>query len=265
MLIDEFADLVGDDELEVHDEGHAPRRRALDVFLNRTLSKPDTVQLVLVPEPIADDLKAHGTSLEALLQYDKAIAHCGRSGLKDLVILNSLSDSGMRNLAENKELFDLANMSEKLAPLMGVALDIRRAWLATGKIDELLIEEFIELPDNEAAYPFDQYRFDVQNTLAKVVKGIHDAAPRLLKDAQTLSDTVVASYDGRVVFVIVPYGYDASNTDFSDETMTAYYAAVCRAIVRKASVYQTEKALAVTKVYSNYLDCLKNNLVTTGR
>lgn len=259
MLIDDH-DLLGDDELSLHDDVEPTRPNAKAALLGRTATKPDAVQIVLVPEPIADDLTASGVGLDALLQYDKAIAHCGSSGLKDLVILNSLSDSGMRNSVENQELFELANMSEKLAPLMGVALDIRRAWLATSEIDDLIIEEFIELPFEDAAYPFDKYRFDVQHVLAKVVKGIHDAAPRLLNEAQTIDDTVVASYDGRVVFVIVPYGYVATETDFSDETMLSYYKAVLSAIIRKASVYQTEKALAKTRAFELYLSCLKNNL-----
>ena len=80
----------------------------------------DSIKIILVPEPIVEDLKAVGYTINDLLYYDKASKVLNKNALKIFTVLNS---------KYNPQRLDFVYGSEVLTPVLSETLDVRDLWL----------------------------------------------------------------------------------------------------------------------------------------
>ena len=113
--------------------------KVLDRFIDSEENPENNIRLVFVPEELYSDLKDKGINPVDLLYYDKAVASVGSNALKELIALNALSKSSP---LDKNRVHESVEMSEKLTPLMGEALDIRLLWLANANDKEAFYSQY---------------------------------------------------------------------------------------------------------------------------
>lgn len=206
------------------------------VDFQEQMKKPDNIiKMVFVPEPIVDDLKAQGHAAESLLYYDKAVTILGSNALKELVYLNSLSNMSPE---ETKDYYDSVLMSEQLTPLLGEALDIRQFWLEQVDNKEDFFNQF---------FSNNQYKYDVQQVLKKVVNGISSQ----LTFINNMYESICTTPSGRYYFITVPYS--TVECEISANTLDVFKKKVFESVLRKSSIYHPDKIISASSVFGTYL------------
>lgn len=222
-------------------------QREIDTLNTYQLKEESKIQLVFVPESIADDLKAQNIPITDILYYDKAAAALGSNALKQLCQLNSLSVHTRVSL-NWEETLDLVPMSEKLAPMLGEALDIRQLWLKSNlhQADAIYGRYFAsEVPGAE--YTIDQQTYEIYKLVDQTVKGIHATAAL----TNNMYERTHVSDCGRYYFIIMPLSTVESEPN--ELAVANYTKEAFKAVLRKAAIYHSEQIIVKTDLFSAYL------------
>ena len=177
-------------------------QKLLDRFIDSEENPENAIRLVFVPEELYSDLKDKGISPVDLLYYDKAVASVGSHALKELIALNALSKSSP---LDKNRVHESVEMSEKLTPLMGEALDIRLLWLANATDKEALYSQYF--PQENGEYTFDEskliFYFTAENRLdfRELVKEVNKTFKKRVEFYQIKSND-----EGRILCAFGKYG-----------------------------------------------------------
>lgn len=203
----------------------------------------DSIKIILVPEPIVEDLKAVGYTINDLLYYDKASKVLNKNALKIFTVLNS---------KYNPQRLDFVYGSEVLTPVLSETLDVRDLWLETSDQDtrEEIRNDFVASDDN-SGYSLDQYEYDASQALLSVLNGL-DSAMASRKD---IYEDILPANDGKYFFIILPFikatGNESSSP--SKETLSIFAKNVLATILRKSAFYHDSKTIAQSSIFVNYL------------
>lgn len=202
------------------------------------------IKLILVPEPIFEDLKAVNYSLDALLYYDKASKVLNKNALKIFTVLNS---------KYNPQRLEFVHGSECLTPVLSECLDVRDLWLSSEEsrsVREEIRNEFVASDDN-SGYSLDQYEFDASQALLSFLNGLDTA----LASGRNIYEDILPSCEGKCFFVVVPYVQNtaANVPSISKETMSIFAKNVLEAILRKSAFYHDQSTIAQSSLFVQYL------------
>lgn len=203
----------------------------------------DSIKIILVPEPIVEDLKAVGYTINDLLYYDKASKVLNKNALKIFTVLNS---------KYNPQRLDFVYGSEVLTPVLSETLDVRDLWLETSDQDtrEEIRNDFVASDDN-SGYSLDQYEYDASQTLLSVLNGLDSA----MASGKDIYEDILPANDGKYFFIILPFikatGNESSSP--SKETLSIFAKNVLATILRKSAFYHDSKTIAQSSIFVNYL------------
>lgn len=203
----------------------------------------DSIKIILVPEPIVEDLKAVGYTINDLLYYDKASKVLNKNALKIFTVLNS---------KYNPQRLDFVYGSEVLTPVLSETLDVRDLWLETSDQDtrEEIRNDFVASDDN-SGYSLDQYEYDVSQALLSVLNGLDSA----MASGKDIYEDILPANDGKYFFIILPFikatGNESSSP--SKETLSIFAKNVLATILRKSAFYHDSKTIAQSSIFVNYL------------
>lgn len=203
----------------------------------------DSIKIILVPEPIVEDLKAVGYTINDLLYYDKASKVLNKNALKIFTVLNS---------KYNPQRLDFVYGSEVLTPVLSETLDVRDLWLETSDQDtrEEIRNDFVASDDN-SGYSLDQYEYDASQALLSVLNGLDSA----MASGKDIYEDVLPANDGKYFFIILPFikatGNESSSP--SKETLSIFAKNVLATILRKSAFYHDSKTIAQSSIFVNYL------------
>lgn len=202
------------------------------------------LKLILVPEPIFEDLKAVNYSPDALLYYDKASKVLNKNALKIFTVLNS---------KYNPQRLEFVHGSECLTPVLSECLDVRDLWLSleeSQSVREEIRNEFVASDDN-SGYSLDQYEYDASQALLSMLNGLDTA----LASGRNIYEDVLPSCEGKCFFVVVPYIQNTTTNvpSISKETMSIFAKNVLEAILRKSAFYHDQSTIAQSSLFVQYL------------
>jgi len=203
----------------------------------------DSIKIILVPEPIVEDLKAVGYTINDLLYYDKASKVLNKNALKIFTVLNS---------KYNPQRLDFVYGSEVLTPVLSETLDVRDLWLETSDQDtrEETRNDFVASDDN-SGYSLDQYEYDASQALLSVLNGLDSA----MASGKDIYEDILPANDGKYFFIILPFikatGNESSSP--SKETLSIFAKNVLATILRKSAFYHDSKTIAQSSIFVNYL------------
>lgn len=203
----------------------------------------DSIKIILVPEPIVEDLKAVGYTINDLLYYDKASKVLNKNALKIFTVLNS---------KYNPQRLDFVYGSEVLTPVLSETLDVRDLWLETSDQDtrEEIRNDFVASDDN-SGYSLDQYEYDASQALFSVLNGLDSA----MASGKDIYEDILPANDGKYFFIILPFikatGNESSSP--SKETLSIFAKNVLATILRKSAFYHDSKTIAQSSIFVNYL------------
>ena len=203
----------------------------------------DSIKVILVPEPIVEDLKAVGYTINDLLYYDKASKVLNKNALKIFTVLNS---------KYNPQRLDFVYGSEVLTPVLSETLDVRDLWLETSDQDtrEEIRNDFVASDDN-SGYSLDQYEYDASQALRSVLNGLDSA----MASGKDIYEDILPANDGKYFFIILPFikatGNESSSP--SKETLSIFAKNVLATILRKSAFYHDSKTIAQSSIFVNYL------------
>lgn len=203
----------------------------------------DSIKIILVPEPIVEDLKAVGYTINDLLYYDKASKVLNKNALKIFTVLNS---------KYNPQRLDFVYGSEVLTPVLSETLDVRDLWLETSDQDtrEEIRNDFVASDDN-SGYSLDQYEYDASQALLSVLNGLDSA----MASGKDIYEDILPANDGEYFFIILPFikatGNESSSP--SKETLSIFAKNVLATILRKSAFYHDSKTIAQSSIFVNYL------------
>ena len=203
----------------------------------------DSIKVILVPEPIVEDLKAVGYTINDLLYYDKASKVLNKNALKIFTVLNS---------KYNPQRLDFVYGSEVLTPVLSETLDVRDLWLETSDQDtrEEIRNDFVA-SDNNSGYSLDQYEYDATQALLAVLNGLDSA----MASGKDIYEDILPANDGKYFFIILPFikatGNESSSP--SKETLSIFAKNVLATILRKSAFYHDSKTIAQSSIFVNYL------------
>lgn len=203
----------------------------------------DSIKVILVPEPIVEDLKAVGYTINDLLYYDKASKVLNKNALKIFTVLNS---------KYNPQRLDFVYGSEVLTPVLSETLDVRDLWLETSDQDtrEEIRNDFVASDDN-SGYSLDQYEYDASQSLLSVLNGLDSA----MASGKDIYEDILPANDGKYFFIILPFikatGNESSSP--SKETLSIFAKNVLATILRKSAFYHDSKTIAQSSIFVNYL------------
>nr|DAW11139.1 MAG TPA: hypothetical protein [Caudoviricetes sp.] len=203
----------------------------------------DSIKIILVPEPIVEDLKAVGYTINDLLYYDKASKVLNKNALKIFTVLNS---------KYNPRRLDFVYGSEVLTPVLSETLDVRDLWLETSDQDtrEEIRNDFVASDDN-SGYSLDQYEYDASQALLSVLNGLDSA----MASGKDIYEDILPANDGKYFFIILPFikatGNESSSP--SKETLSIFAKNVLATILRKSAFYHDSKTIAQSSIFVNYL------------
>lgn len=203
----------------------------------------DSIKIILVPEPIVEDLKAVGYTINDLLYYDKASKVLNKNALKIFTVLNS---------KYNPQRLDFVYGSEVLTPVLSETLDVRDLWLETSDQDtrEEIRNDFVASDDN-SGYSLDQYEYDASQALLSVLNGLDSA----MASGKDIYEDILPANDGKHFFIILPFikatGNESSSP--SKETLSIFAKNVLATILRKSAFYHDSKTIAQSSIFVNYL------------
>ena len=203
----------------------------------------DSIKIILVPEPIVEDLKAVGYTINDLLYYDKASKVLNKNTLKIFTVLNS---------KYNPQRLDFVYGSEVLTPVLSETLDVRDLWLETSDQDtrEEIRNDFVASDDN-SGYSLDQYEYDASQALLSVLNGLDSA----MASGKDIYEDILPANDGKYFFIILPFikatGNESSSP--SKETLSIFAKNVLATILRKSAFYHDSKTIAQSSIFVNYL------------
>ena len=203
----------------------------------------DSIKIILVPEPIVEDLKAVGYTINDLLYYDKASKVLNKNALKIFTVLNS---------KYNPQRLDFVYGSEVLTPVLSETLDVRDLWLETSDQDtrEEIRNDFVASDDN-SGYSLDQYEYDASQALLSVLNGLDSA----MASGKDIYEDILPANDGKYFFIILPFikatGNESSSP--SKETLSIFAKNVLATILRKSAFYHDSKTIAQSSIFVNYL------------
>lgn len=203
----------------------------------------DSIKIILVPEPIVEDLKAVGYTINDLLYYDKASKVLNKNALKIFTVLNS---------KYNPQRLDFVYGSEVLTPVLSETLDVRDLWLETSDQDtrEEIRNDFVASDDN-SGYSLDQYEYDASRALLSVLNGLDSA----MASGKDIYEDILPANDGKYFFIILPFikatGNESSSP--SKETLSIFAKNVLATILRKSAFYHDSKTIAQSSIFVNYL------------
>lgn len=203
----------------------------------------DSIKIILVPEPIVEDLKAVGYTINDLLYYDKASKVLNKNALKIFTVLNS---------KYNPQRLDFVYGSEVLTPVLSETLDVRDLWLETSDQDtrEEIRNDFVASDDN-SGYSLDQYEYDASQALLSVLNGLDSA----MASGKDIYEDILPVNDGKYFFIILPFikatGNESSSP--SKETLSIFAKNVLATILRKSAFYHDSKTIAQSSIFVNYL------------
>lgn len=224
--------------------------RLLDRFIDSEKNPENTIRLVFVPEELYSDLKDKGISHVDLLYYDKAVASVGSNALKELIALNALSKSSP---LDKSRVYESVEMSEKLTPLMGEALDIRLLWLANANDKEAFYSQYF--PQENGEHTFEEEVFNTTRILSKVMTGICNNIYQHTNE-NCMYESIDVSPSGRIYFISVPTS--TVEGSYSEHTLKTYVLEKIRDVMRKSSIYHSEQTISATALFGNYLLLLDN-------
>lgn len=203
----------------------------------------DSIKIILVPEPIVEDLKAVGYTINDLLYYDKASKVLNKNALKIFTVLNS---------KYNPQRLDFVYGSEVLTPVLSETLDVRDLWLETSDQDtrEEIRNDFVASDDN-SGYSLDQYEYDASQALLSVLNGLDSA----MASGKDIYEDILPANDGKYFFIILPFIKAAGNelSSPSKETLSIFAKNVLATILRKSAFYHDSKTIAQSSIFVNYL------------
>lgn len=203
----------------------------------------DSIKVILVPEPIVEDLKAVGYTINDLLYYDKASKVLNKNALKIFTVLNS---------KYNPQRLDFVYGSEVLTPVLSETLDVRDLWLETSDQDtrEEIRNDFVASDDN-SGYSLDQYEYDASQALLSVLNGLDSA----MASGKDIYEDILPANDGKYFFIILPFIKATSNepSSPSKETLSIFAKNVLATILRKSAFYHDSKTIAQSSIFVNYL------------
>lgn len=203
----------------------------------------DSIKIILVPEPIVEDLEAVGYTINDLLYYDKASKVLNKNALKIFTVLNS---------KYNPQRLDFVYGSEVLTPVLSETLDVRDLWLETSDQDtrEEIRNDFVASDDN-SGYSLDQYEYDASQALLSVLNGLDSA----MASGKDIYEDILPANDGKYFFIILPFikatGNESSSP--SKETLSIFAKNVLATILRKSAFYHDSKTIAQSSIFVNYL------------
>lgn len=203
----------------------------------------DSIKIILVPEPIVEDLKAVGYTINDLLYYDKASKVLNKNALKIFTVLN---------FKYNPQRLDFVYGSEVLTPVLSETLDVRDLWLETSDQDtrEEIRNDFVASDDN-SGYSLDQYEYDASQALLSVLNGLDSA----MASGKDIYEDILPANDGKYFFIILPFikatGNESSSP--SKETLSIFAKNVLATILRKSAFYHDSKTIAQSSIFVNYL------------
>lgn len=203
----------------------------------------DSIKIILVPEPIVEDLKAVGYTINDLLYYDKASKVLNKNALKIFTVLNS---------KYNPQRLDFVYGSEVLTPVLSETLDVRDLWLETSDQDtrEEIRNDFVASDDN-SGYSLDQYEYDASQALLSVLNGLDSA----MTSGKDIYEDILPANDGKYFFIILPFikatGNESSSP--SKETLSIFAKNVLTTILRKSAFYHDSKTIAQSSIFVSYL------------
>lgn len=203
----------------------------------------DSIKIILVPEPIVEDLKAVGYTINDLLYYDKASKVLNKNALKIFTVLNS---------KYNPQRLDFVYGSEVLTPVLSETLDVRDLWLETSDQDtrEEIRNDFVASDDN-SGYSLDQYEYDASQALLSVLNGLDSA----MASGKDIYEDILPANEGKYFFIILPFikatGNESSSP--SKETLSIFAKNVLATILRKSAFYHDSKTIAQSSIFVNYL------------
>lgn len=203
----------------------------------------DSIKIILVPEPIVEDLKAVGYTINDLLYYDKASKVLNKNALKIFTVLNS---------KYNPQRLDFVYGSEVLTPVLSETLVVRDLWLETSDQDtrEEIRNDFVASDDN-SGYSLDQYEYDASQALLSVLNGLDSA----MASGKDIYEDILPANDGKYFFIILPFikatGNESSSP--SKETLSIFAKNVLATILRKSAFYHDSKTIAQSSIFVNYL------------
>lgn len=203
----------------------------------------DSIKIILVPEPIVEDLKAVGYTINDLLYYDKSSKVLNKNALKIFTVLNS---------KYNPQRLDFVYGSEVLTPVLSETLDVRDLWLETSDQDtrEEIRNDFVASDDN-SGYSLDQYEYDASQALLSVLNGLDSA----MASGKDIYEDILPANDGKYFFIILPFikvtGNESSSP--SKETLSIFAKNVLATILRKSAFYHDSKTIAQSSIFVNYL------------
>lgn len=203
----------------------------------------DSIKIILVPEPIVEDLKAVGYTINDLLYYDKASKVLNKNALKIFTVLNS---------KYNPQRLDFVYGSEVLTPVLSETLDVRDLWLETSDKDtrEEIRNDFVASDDN-SGYSLDQYEYDASQALLSVLNGLDSA----MASGKDIYEDILPANDGKYFFIILPFIKATGNESPSPskETLSIFAKNVLATILRKSAFYHDSKTIAQSSIFVNYL------------
>jgi|GEM_PF-3650584 len=203
----------------------------------------DSIKIILVPEPIVEDLKAVGYTINDLLYYDKASKVLNKNALKIFTVLNS---------KYNPQRLDFVYGSEVLTPVLSETLDVRDLWLETSDQDtrEEIRNDFVASDDN-SGYSLDQYEYDASQALLSVLNGLDSA----MASGKDIYEDILPANDGKYFFIILPFIKATGNESPSPskETLSIFAKNVLATILRKSAFYHDSKTIAQSSIFVNYL------------
>lgn len=203
----------------------------------------DSIKIILVPEPIVEDLKAVGYTINDLLYYDKASKVLNKNALKIFTVLNS---------KYNPQRLDFVYGSEVLTPVLSETLDVRDLWLETSDQDtrEEIRNDFVASDDN-SGYSLDQYEYDASQALLSVLNGLDSA----MASGKDIYEDILPANDGKYFFIILPFIKAIGNESSypSKETLSIFAKNVLATILRKSAFYHDSKTIAQSSIFVNYL------------
>jgi hypothetical protein len=203
----------------------------------------DSIKIILVPEPIVEDLKAVGYTINDLLYYDKASKVLNKNALKIFTVLNS---------KYNPQRLDFVYGSEVLTPVLSETLDVRDLWLETSDQDtrEEIRNDFVASDDN-SGYSLDQYEYDASQALLSVLNGLDSA----MASGKDIYEDILPANEGKYFFIILPFIKATSNESSSPskETLSIFAKNVLATILRKSAFYHDSKTIAQSSIFVNYL------------
>ncbi len=203
----------------------------------------DSIKIILVPEPIVEDLKAVGYTINDLLYYDKASKVLNKNALKIFTVLNS---------KYNPQRLDFVYGSEVLTPVLSETLDVRDLWLETSDQDtrEEIRNDFVASDDN-SGYSLDQYEYDASQALLGVLNGLDSA----MASGKDIYEDILPANEGKYFFIILPFIKTTGNelSSPSKETLSIFAKNVLATILRKSAFYHDSKTIAQSSIFVNYL------------